>query len=101
MQSGIYDKFVAKAAEIAKKRTVGNPYEDVQQGPQVNYTYKDKQKIYSRFLTLDPGDLQAGNLKQYDVVIYWKRLYAYRHITTPMNSLSHRCGAQLAADYYD
>ncbi|XP_013142744.1 PREDICTED: aldehyde dehydrogenase X, mitochondrial-like [Papilio polytes] len=36
VQSGIYDKFVAKAAEIAKNRTVGNPYEDVQQGPQVD-----------------------------------------------------------------
>jgi acyl-CoA reductase-like NAD-dependent aldehyde dehydrogenase len=35
VQSGIYDKFVAKAAELAKKRTVGNPYEDVDQGPQV------------------------------------------------------------------
>lgn len=35
VQSGIYDKFVAKAAEIANNRTVGNPYEDVQQGPQV------------------------------------------------------------------
>ncbi|XP_049868382.1 aldehyde dehydrogenase X, mitochondrial-like [Pectinophora gossypiella] len=36
VQSGIYDKFVAKAAEIAKKRTVGNPYTDVQQGPQID-----------------------------------------------------------------
>ncbi|CAK1540639.1 unnamed protein product [Leptosia nina] len=36
VQSGIYDKFVAKAAEIAKKRTVGNPYESVQQGPQID-----------------------------------------------------------------
>ncbi|XP_063360809.1 aldehyde dehydrogenase X, mitochondrial-like [Cydia amplana] len=36
VQSGIYDKFVAKAAEIAKKRSVGNPYEDVQQGPQID-----------------------------------------------------------------
>ncbi|CAG9129120.1 unnamed protein product [Plutella xylostella] len=36
VQSGIYDKFVAKAAEIAQKRTVGNPYEDVKQGPQID-----------------------------------------------------------------
>ncbi|XP_061729915.1 aldehyde dehydrogenase X, mitochondrial-like [Cydia pomonella] len=36
VQSGIYDKFVAKSAEIAKKRSVGNPYEDVQQGPQID-----------------------------------------------------------------
>lgn len=39
VQSGIYDAFVAKAAEIAKKRTVGNPYTDVQQGPQVQKTF--------------------------------------------------------------
>ncbi|CAG4948974.1 unnamed protein product [Colias eurytheme] len=36
VQSGIYDKFVAKAAEIAKSRTVGNPFENVQQGPQID-----------------------------------------------------------------
>ncbi|XP_063531909.1 aldehyde dehydrogenase X, mitochondrial-like [Cydia strobilella] len=36
VQSGIYDKFVAKSAEIAKKRSVGNPYKDVQQGPQID-----------------------------------------------------------------
>lgn len=36
VQSGIYDKFVAKAAEIAKNRKVGNPYEDVDQGPQID-----------------------------------------------------------------
>lgn len=35
VQSGIYDKFVQKAAEIANSRSVGNPFEDVQQGPQV------------------------------------------------------------------
>lgn len=35
VQSGIYDKFVLKASELAKKRTVGNPFDDIQQGPQV------------------------------------------------------------------
>lgn len=40
VQSGIYDKFVAKAAEIAQKRKVGNPYEEVEQGPQVIITCK-------------------------------------------------------------
>lgn len=35
VQSGIYDKFVKVASEIAKKRSVGNPFDDVQQGPQV------------------------------------------------------------------
>ncbi|XP_041988578.1 aldehyde dehydrogenase X, mitochondrial-like [Aricia agestis] len=36
VQSGIYDKFVAKAAEVAKKRAVGNPFDDVHQGPQID-----------------------------------------------------------------
>lgn len=35
VQSGIYDQFVQKATEIAKKRSVGNPFDDVEQGPQV------------------------------------------------------------------
>lgn len=44
VQSGIYDQFVQKAAEIANKRSVGNPFDDVQQGPQVqpNYMYQNK-----------------------------------------------------------
>jgi len=42
VQSGIYDKFVAKSAEIAQKRTVGNPYEDVEQGPQIDKEMFDK-----------------------------------------------------------
>ncbi|XP_053612676.1 aldehyde dehydrogenase X, mitochondrial-like [Plodia interpunctella] len=44
VQSGIYDQFVQKAAEIAKKRSVGNPFDDVQQGPQID---KD---MYTRVL---------------------------------------------------
>lgn len=35
VQSGIYDQFVKKAAEIAQKKSVGNPFDDVEQGPQV------------------------------------------------------------------
>lgn len=37
VQAGIYDQFVQKAADIAVKRTVGNPFEEVQQGPQVTH----------------------------------------------------------------
>ncbi|XP_046962460.1 aldehyde dehydrogenase X, mitochondrial-like [Vanessa cardui] len=50
VQSGIYDAFVAKAAEIAKKRTVGNPYENVQQGPQID------QDMFTKVM----GYIQAG-----------------------------------------
>ncbi|XP_072939205.1 aldehyde dehydrogenase X, mitochondrial-like isoform X2 [Epargyreus clarus] len=36
VQSGVYDQFVKRAAEIAQQRTVGNPYDDVEQGPQID-----------------------------------------------------------------
>lgn len=39
VQSGIYDAFIKKAAEIANKRTVGNPFENVDQGPQVGLLF--------------------------------------------------------------
>ncbi|XP_028167626.1 aldehyde dehydrogenase X, mitochondrial-like [Ostrinia furnacalis] len=42
VQAGVYDQFVQKAAEIAKKRSVGNPYDDVQQGPQIDKEMYDK-----------------------------------------------------------
>lgn len=42
VQSGVYDSFVQKAAEIAKSRTVGDPFEDVQQGPQIDKEMYDK-----------------------------------------------------------
>lgn len=51
VQSGIYDLFVSKAAEIAKKRSVGNPFDDVQQGPQVIYIlYKYLHTFFSLFI---------------------------------------------------
>ena len=39
VQAGIYDKFVAKAKAKADGRTVGNPWTDVDQGPQVCKVY--------------------------------------------------------------
>jgi aldehyde dehydrogenase (NAD+) len=36
VQSGIHDKFVAKAKEMASKRKVGDPWTEVDQGSQVN-----------------------------------------------------------------
>ncbi|CAK1540640.1 unnamed protein product [Leptosia nina] len=50
VQSGIYEQFIKKAAEIANKRSVGNPFDDVQQGPQID------KEMYSKVL----GYIQAG-----------------------------------------
>ena len=36
VQAGIYDKFVEKATARANARKVGNPFESVEQGPQVD-----------------------------------------------------------------
>ena len=35
VHESIYDEFVVKATELARKRKLGNPFEDVDQGPQV------------------------------------------------------------------
>lgn len=38
VQAKIYDEFVRKATDLAKKRKVGNPFSaDTEQGPQVKY----------------------------------------------------------------
>ncbi|XP_039751622.1 aldehyde dehydrogenase X, mitochondrial-like [Pararge aegeria] len=50
VQAGVYDQFVTKAAEIAQKRSVGNPFDDVQQGPQID------RDMYSKVL----GYIEAG-----------------------------------------
>ncbi|GBP79051.1 Aldehyde dehydrogenase X, mitochondrial [Eumeta japonica] len=46
VQSAIYDKFVRRATELAQRRSVGNPYDDVDQGPQVDQEMFDKVMSY-------------------------------------------------------
>lgn len=55
VQDKIYDEFVAKSAERAKKRTVGNPFDaNIEQGPQI-----DKEQ-YDRILRLIGTGKQQG-----------------------------------------
>lgn len=54
VQSGIYDKFVKKAAEIAEKRSVGNPFDDVQQGPQID------EEMYKKVLNYIVAGKEGG-----------------------------------------
>ena len=43
VQEGVYDKFVQKSVELAKKRVVGCPQDpDTQQGPQIDDTQFNK-----------------------------------------------------------
>ncbi|XP_013178893.1 PREDICTED: aldehyde dehydrogenase X, mitochondrial-like [Papilio xuthus] len=54
VQAGIYDQFVSKAAEIAKKRSVGNPFDDVQQGPQID------KEMYTKVLDYIKAGKESG-----------------------------------------
>lgn len=57
VQAGVYDKFVQKAAEYAKARKVGNPYENVDQGPQVD------DEMYTKVLRyIDAGKKEGARL---------------------------------------
>lgn len=60
MQSGIYDKFVAIAAQLAQKKTVGNPYENVEQGPQVKILMVIRNLLCYEYLLLDWIVADAG-----------------------------------------
>lgn len=51
VHESIYDKFVEKATELARKRKVGDPFGDVEQGPQVRRLIVNK-IIYIWHLTL-------------------------------------------------
>ncbi|TRY76545.1 hypothetical protein TCAL_11399, partial [Tigriopus californicus] len=42
VQAGIYDQFVAKAKAMASRRTVGDPWTEVDQGPQIDRAQFDK-----------------------------------------------------------
>jgi len=42
VESSVYDEFVERSTERAKKRTVGNPFGNVEQGPQIDATQMNK-----------------------------------------------------------
>jgi len=58
VQAGIYDKFIEKAVEMAKKRTVGSPWEDVNQGPQV-----DKEQFDRVMSLIETGKQEGAKLE--------------------------------------
>lgn len=58
VQEGIYDKFIAKSVEFAKKRKVGNPLEETtEQGPQVDAEQFDRIMKY-----IDIGKKEGANM---------------------------------------
>ena len=44
IKDGIYDEFVMKAAKLAEQRAVGDPWTDVDQGPQVTLSKRKQLK---------------------------------------------------------
>jgi aldehyde dehydrogenase (NAD+) len=64
VQEKIYDQFVRKAAEAARSRRVGNPFEKgVQQGPQVDDEMFNKVLSYIEFGKKDGAKLEFGGKK--------------------------------------
>jgi acyl-CoA reductase-like NAD-dependent aldehyde dehydrogenase len=58
VQSGIYEKFVAKAKELAEARKVGDPFQDgTQQGPQI-----DDEQFTKILALIDSGKQQGAKL---------------------------------------
>jgi len=61
VQEGIYDAFVKKSSELAKKRKVGNPFEkSTQQGPQVDDDMFNKVLGYIEAGKEEGAKLEAG-----------------------------------------
>jgi len=63
VQAGIYDKFVAKATEMARNRKVGSPWEDVDQGPQVDKDSFDKVLSLIESGKTEGAKLQCGGAR--------------------------------------
>jgi len=63
VQEGIYDKFVEKAAARAKSRKVGNPFDKVEQGPQVDEEQFNKVLGYIKSGIDEGANLRAGGAK--------------------------------------
>ncbi|XP_055585639.1 aldehyde dehydrogenase X, mitochondrial [Uranotaenia lowii] len=61
VQEGIYDKFVAKATEMARTRKVGDPFADgTQQGPQVDEEQFNRILGYIESANKEGAKLQTG-----------------------------------------
>ena len=61
VQAAIYDRFVAAAAEMARRRVVGDPWaEGVEQGPQVSGGQRDKVLGFIQAGVEEGARLEAG-----------------------------------------
>ena len=67
VQESIYDEFVERSVERAKKRTIGNPFDlKNEQGPQVDKEQFDKILGYIKAGTSEGAKLATGGLRHGD-----------------------------------
>ena len=67
VQESIYDEFVERSVERAKKRTIGNPFDlNNEQGPQVDKEQFDKILGYIKSGKSEGAKLAAGGLRHGD-----------------------------------
>ena len=64
VQAGIYDKFVAKAKAKAEGRKVGDPWTDVEQGPQVCVYYDVQGRYHDLNLAKQKYEISTGQKNQ-------------------------------------
>lgn len=84
VQEGIYDAFVAKAAEMARQRKVGDAFQDgVQQGPQVDEEQFKKILGYIESAQAEGAQLQAGG-KRAGTVGYFVEPTVFSNVTDGM-----------------
>ncbi|XP_014672764.1 PREDICTED: retinal dehydrogenase 1-like isoform X2 [Priapulus caudatus] len=58
VQEEIYDEFVRRSVELAKRRTVGSPWEEVENGPQI-----DERQFKSILNMIETGKKQGAKLE--------------------------------------
>jgi acyl-CoA reductase-like NAD-dependent aldehyde dehydrogenase len=58
VEESIYDEFVKRSVERAKKRSVGNPFEKVEQGPQI-----DQEQLNKILELIDSGKKEGAKLE--------------------------------------
>lgn len=80
----IYDEFVKKAAEMARNRKVGHPFDSgVQQGPQIDAGMFKKVLTYIQYGQEDGAKLEAGG-KRWGNVGYFVEPTVFSNVTDDM-----------------
>jgi len=70
VHESVYDEFVQKSVALAKKRTVGDPFTDVEQGPQVNESQFKKVLNYIDIGIREGAELLTGGKAASDIGYY-------------------------------